>query len=851
MQFPFAGSLLPHLLLAVTLRISPVNSFSQRTAPTPASERLQSFEQKQLMETDPGIGSLDFLSIGPVIMSGRVTDLEGNPDDPNEFYAAFASGGLWRTGDMGESFEPLFDHEATMSMGDIAVDWNHGGIIWVGTGENNASRSSFAGTGVYKSTDLGKTWQHAGLAETHHIGRIVLHPDNPDIVWVAAMGHLFGRNPERGVYRTTDGGRTWIRTLFTDDRTGAIDLVINPLNPDILYAAMWDRQAWMWDRRESGPGSGIYKSVDGGLTWKKISGEEYGFPSGEYTGRIGLAIYPRDPEILYAYLDNKTPVAQKLKKGYSLDDLRGMSPEEFSTLDPEMFDKFLKKSRFPPTLSYDSLEKGMEQGVYSPQTLLAYKTDTNYIPEPRILGAEIYRTDNGGESWYRTHKKNFKRPLMRYSYGYYFGEIRVFPDDPDRIILGGLVISTSKNGGKKLKSHLRLNVHLDQQAFWISPADPDYVLNGNDGGINLSTNGGRSWEKINPIPVGQFYSINVDMHEPYNVYGGLQDNGVWMGPSTYDITAGYERSHKKYPYKMIHGGDGMQVQILEPGKTNELWIFAGSQYGHYSKRLYLPKKDGSYKSKGRSHPLYPGHTFPEEAQRFNWQAPILISPNNDSVFYMGSQRVNRSSNRGSGLMPVSGDLSEKWGKGDGPNGTVTAIDESPAETGVVYAGTDDGQVWISRDDCANWENISEGLPEGYKVYSMDASAFRPGRAYLALNGYYSDNFESHVYVTEDYGKSWNKISANLPVEGVNKILEDPVNENLLYAGTDGGLYISTDRGGSWYGTNSSLPCVPVFDLIVHPGERDLLVATHGRSIYKTNVRKLQESLNARDRGESE
>ncbi len=824
------------LLLSVTF-----SSFSQMVDPTPASERLRSFDLKQQMPTHPLIESLEFKSVGPVIMSGRVTDVDVNAENKNEFFVAYASGGVWKTDDMGESFIPLFDHEPAISIGDIAVDWDHDRIIWVGTGENNSSRSSYAGMGVFKSTDQGKSWQNMGLNETNHIGRIVLHPENPDVVWVAAMGHLYSQNPERGVFKTTDGGKTWKKTLFVNNKTGAIDLVINPRDPDILYAAMWERQAWRWDRHENGSGSGIYKSTDGGESWENISSEDHGFPTGEYVGRIGLDIYPGNPDILYAYLDNQTPVEPKKKDkaAYHLEDFRNMPDSMFFQLDPEEFDKFLKKNRFPKSLNHAQLTSDIREGKYSPDDLLVYKKDTFNIPEGEVIGVEIYRTDNGGQNWYRTHEKNFDGRLMSYSYGYYFGEIRVFPDDPDRIIVGGLVISFSKNGGKKLRPQLRFNVHMDHHAFWISPKDPDFILNGNDGGLNVSTNGGGKWEKLNPIPVGQFYSINVDMQSPYNIYGGMQDNGVWMGPGTYDIDSNYVRKRKTYPYKRIAGGDGMEVEIEE---SDELWVYTGMQNGYYAKMHYVKNADGSFKKMKGGVGLRPRHTFGESVPRYNWKTPIMISAHYDSIFYLGTEKLYRSTEKGLNLKAVSDDLPRTVLKGDNTNGTITEIDESPLTEGVIYVGTDDGLVWVSLDSCKKWSDISGGLPRGYKVYSIDASAFHEGRAYMCMNGYYSDNFDPLVFKTEDFGVSWTNISSNLPMEPVNKILEDPKNENILYVGTDNGLYISLNGGGNYYKANHSLPYVPVHDIIVHPRENDLLVATHGRSIYKVNVGVLQQKV---------
>lgn len=824
-----------HILTLSIVLFSLLNANAQEIKPTSAQARIQSYQHKQNMAIHPLVNELDFVSIGPVIMSGRVTDIDANPENPNEFYVSYASGGLWKTTDNGNSFNPLFDYQPSLSMGDIAIDWKHNETIWVGTGENNSSRSSYAGLGVYKSTDRGQTWQNMGLNETNHIGRIVIHPENPDVVWVAAMGHLYSRNPERGVFKTSDGGKTWTKTLFVNVNTGAIDLVVNPKNPEILYAAMWERRAWKWDRQESGSGSGIYKSTDGGTSWVKISGDKFGFPEHENVGRIGLAIFPENPDILYAYLDNLTPLeADKDEDKLHLDDLNTLSKEEFLAVDDKSLKKFLKKNYLPKDVEF--VKSKIRADKWTVKDLYNYRVDTNYIAAKKVIGVEIYRTNNGGEQWFRTHDKNYDGPLFSYSYGYYFGEIRVSAINPDKIYVGGLVFSKSKNGGKKLKPQLRLNVHMDHQAIWVNPNDDKHIINGNDGGINITCNGGRSWDKINPIPVGQFYSVNVDMEKPYNVYGGLQDNGVWMGPSDYDVEANYSRKRSKYPYKRIGGGDGMEVQI---DNSNGLKVYTGSQFGMYSLTNYEEKKEGQYKRDGRKQRIYPYHNMGESPLRRNWKTPILISKHNTNVYYYGANKLYRSTDNGRRFEAVSEDLSRIVRRGDIPNGTITAIDESPLREGLLYAGTDDGQVWVSTDSCKTWTNISSGLPVDFKVYSIDASAFSEGRVYLAMNGYYSDNFEPLLFVSNNYGKNWQSIASNLPLEPINKILEDPVNENLLYIGTDNGLYISVDKGKNYSPANRSLPFVAVHDLIVHPREHDLIVATHGRSLYKVNVEKLQ------------
>ena len=524
-------SVIRHLLFAGILSAGTV-AFAQQPSPTPAESRLQSYEQRKALAAHSLVAQVPAANIGPSIFSCRVTDVDVNPADPTEMYVAYASGGLWHTTNNGTSFTPVFDHEASMTIGDIAVDWASG-VIWVGTGENNSSRSSYAGTGMYRSADGGKTWEWRGLPESHHIGRVVLHPNNPDVLWVAVLGHLYSPNPERGVYKSTDGGKTWNRTLFADENSGAIDLCLDPANPDILYAATWQRERRAWNFSGAGQGSGIWKSTDGGQTWTRLNTAESGFPSGPYVGRIGLcAGRSGNQTVLYACLDNQQPKPKKEdKKGDAItkDDLRAMSKTDFLKLNDARLGTFLKNNDFPEKYTAKKVKDLVEKNKITPLTLVEYLEDANSnLFETNYTGAEVYRSDDGGLHWRKTHDE----PLdgINFTYCYYFSNIRCLPNDPDQVYLLGFYIISSQDGGKTWKSINGDNVHVDHHSLWLNPARPGHLVNGNDGGLNISWDNGASWIKCNNPPVGQFYAVATDNAESYQVYGGAQDNGVWVGP---------------------------------------------------------------------------------------------------------------------------------------------------------------------------------------------------------------------------------------------------------------------------------------------------------------------------------
>ncbi len=807
-------------------------------APTPGEVRLAGFEARQAFAARSLLTNVAFRSVGPTVMSGRVTDVDVSPANPTAFFVAYASGGLWRTTSGGSAFEPLFDDQAAMTLGDIAVDWDgtRPRTIWLGTGENNASRSSYAGTGVYKSTDEGATWQHVGLTDTQRTGRIVIHPDDPETVWVAAIGPLYSPGPERGVYKTTDGGRTWRKTLFVNDDAGIIDLVIDSSNPDVLYAAAWERTRRAWDFSEAGAGSGIYKSTDGGETWDLLTTEGSGFPTGESVGRIGLAIYPGEPRVLFAVLDNQARRPGEEDEdvpALTKDMLRTMSREQFLALAEDDLNVYLDRNGFPLSYTAQSLLDMVRRDMIEPVALVEYLEDANaQLFDTPVVGAEVYRSGDGGRTWTRTHDGYLDS--MFFSYGYYFGEIRVAPHDPDRLYLLGVPLLASSDGGRTWDAIDADHVHVDHHALFVNPHRPGHLVNGNDGGVNVSFDDGESWFKANVPAVGQFYTVAVDDQEPYHVYGGLQDNGVWAGPSDYTPDPGW-RASGEYPYDWLMGGDGMQVAV--DTRTNDV-VYTGFQFGNY----FRLERDGAEVEQTR---ITPRHDLGERPLRFNWQTPIHLSRHNQDILYLGSQRLHRSLDRGETWEAISGDLTRGGLPGDVPYGTLTSIAESPRRFGLLVVGSDDGLVHVTEDGGHRWTDVSAGLPADLWVSRVVASAHDTERLYVALNGYRWDHFDAYVFRSDDLGQTWRRIGADLPAEPVNVIVEDPANENLLYVGTDHGLYASLDGGASFMtmmGSTSGgvLPNTPVHDAVVHERERDLVVGTHGRSLWIADVEHVQQ-----------
>ncbi len=794
---------------------------------TTAETRWEGYLQRQKITEKSLVKNVPFRNVGPTIMSGRVVDLEVNPTDPTHFYVAYASGGLWETKNEGTSFTPIFDNEIVMTIGDIAVDWNSG-TIYIGSGENNSSRSSYSGYGLFKSTDNGENWEHLGLPETHHIGRVILHPNDPNTLWIASLGHLYSTNEERGIYKTVDGGKTWKKTLYVDEQSGIVELVINPSNPDELIAAAWQKDRKAWNFVEAGVGSGIYKSTDGGETWSNISEGDSGFPDTEGMGRVGLAYAPSDPNIIYAVLDNQDRREEDDEETYPVtrELLRNTTIDAFLALTDNDINDFLDRERFPSEYNAVDIKSDVESGKVMPKDLVAYLEDANsMLFDTPVKGGEVYRSEDGGKTWKKTHEDYIE--ALIYSYGYYFGQIRVDGQNPDIVYTMGVPLVKSMDGGKTWETTSSENVHADHHALWVNPNRSGHLINGNDGGVNISYDFGETWMKCNSTQVGQFYSIAYDMAEPYNVYGGLQDNGVWKGPSDYDHSYRWQEEGN-YPYERLMGGDGMQVAI--DTRTNEL-VYTGYQFGNYF-RINTKTEDSKY--------ITPSHELGDAPYRWNWESPIMLSSHNQDIVYFGSNKFHRSMNKGDDFETLSGDLTKGGKKGDVSYGTLTSITESPLRFGLIYTGSDDGLIHVSKDAGQTWTNISEGLPKDFWVSVVQASNHVEGRVYASLNGYRWDNFEPMVYVSNDYGKTWSSISANLPKEPVNVIKEDPKNEKVLYVGTDHGAYVSLDMGKTYMAFAQDLPAVAIHDLAIHPRENDLILGSHGRSIFIADVSAIQQ-----------
>jgi photosystem II stability/assembly factor-like uncharacterized protein len=809
--------------------------FHSRVTGMPAKDRLEGYGQRAAMEAASPFSALTFRNIGPEVQGGRIVAIQVPRNRPDTLLVAFASGGLFRTENRGGSWTPLFDHESTLTIGDIALGDGDGTVLWVGTGENNSSRTSYAGTGVFKSTDAGKTWKNMGLTDSHHIGKVVVDAKDPNTVFVAAMGHLYSQNDERGVYKTTDGGASWRKSLFVDDRTGAIDLAQDPSRPNVLFAAMWERDRRAWNFLESGPGSGLYKSIDSGATWKKLAG---GFPQGDTVGRIGLVVAPGKPDIVYAVLDNQArrPDSEILDERMPPGELtarrlRGLSAEKFGRLDPAVVQRFLQANDFPKKLKAARLLSDVKSGKTTIDDVLNHLKDANRdLFENQVVQAEVYRSDDGGASWKKTHEGRIEQ--IFFSYGYYFARIAVAPDDPNRVYFGGLGLLMSTDGGASWKGIDRRGVHADHHVVAFFPNDPRQVAIGTDGGLNLSWDAGETWTTVNNLPVGQFTTIAVDDGDPYNVVGGLQDNGVLRGPSSYV----YGKMDPSV-WKAIGGGDGSMVQIDSKDRNR---VYLASQFG-FANRVDVKTGDRQR--------IRPRHELKEPPLRYNWVTPFLISPHSRDILYFGTQQLMRSFDRGDTWTPISTDLTGNREQGDVPFGTITSIAESPKKFGMIWVGTDEGKVWGTKDGGASWSDLSKGLAPDRWVTRVVASAFDEGTVYVSQSGYREDDFAAYLWRSTDQGATWQSLAAGLPTEPVNVVREDPKAKHLLYAGTDLGAYVSVDRGATWIPLTGGLPHVAVHDLAVQPREGDLVLGTHGRSAWVAEaapLRKLSEEVRKKD-----
>ncbi|TAE76116.1 MAG: glycosyl hydrolase [Bacteroidetes bacterium] len=733
-------------------------SNAQNISHSRVEEKLQSFKNKQELQKNSWFKKYPIKSIGPCVMGGRVIDIEVNPKNTNEFYVAYASNGVYKTENNGQNFIPIFDNLSRITIGDIALSKANPNIIWVGTGENNASRSGYAGMGVYKSNNAGKTWEFCGLEDTQHIGRIVTHPTNENIAFVASIGALYSKNTERGVYKTIDGGKNWKKTLFINDSTGVIDMVIHPKNPNLMWACAWERSRKANFFKESGENSGLYFSENAGETWTKL---EKDLPQGKQVGRMGIAISESNPEILYIVLDNQEKIKETEKK----------------------------------------------------------QTDANKaLTEAKIKGCEVYISTNTGKNWKKINKSSLEGVF--YTYGYYFGQIQINPKNANHIYIFGVPFLKSIDGGKTYKSIAKFNkVHPDHHALWINPNNENHFILGNDGGIYTTYDGGKTYAHLNNTPAGQFYTISTDNETPYNVYGGLQDNGTYKGSSKTepDDTKAWE---------LLSWGDGMYVQVHP--KDAKIY-YSGYQFGNYSRTI-----------NGKSKRITPKKIPDIENLRFNWRTPLLMSKHNPDVLYMCSQVVLKSNNQGTDWEKISDDLTQNLPQKNVPFSTISAFSESPLDKNILYVGTDDGWVWVTKNGGKNWTKIIKNIPEGRWVSSLFASNIDKNIVFLSLSGYRNDDITTYIYKSTDFGETWTSIKGNIPNEAVNVLIQDNQYENILYCGTDEGAYISIDSGKNWHVLTGNFPNVATYDMCIQTREKELVLATHGRSIFVMDLKPLYE-----------
>jgi photosystem II stability/assembly factor-like uncharacterized protein len=740
---------------------------------TDPAARLKWFDQHMAMKDQTPFKDMKWRFIGPDIIGGRCVDIAVPKGSRNIIYIASAVGGVWKTENTGITWECLTNDLPILSSGDIDISESQPNVIYYGTGEANIFRASMAGTGVYKSADAGKTWTHLGLTGTYTIGRIRIHPTNPDIVYVAASGHEWTYSPDRGVYKTSDGGKTWQKILYINEKIGAIDLVMDPKNPDVLIASMCHRIRQRWSDPLPEPEDGLFKTTDGGKTWKPAN---TGLPETKFTGRIGLDLCLSKPNVVYAYVDNHTPV------------------------------------REPAPGDRDSYGR--------PRTF------------PDYAGAEVYRSDDQGETWKKVSPTDRMMERFGGTYGWVFGQIRVDPSDENTVYIMGLALAKSTDGGKSFKTLNYEGLHSDHHGVWIDPNDSNYIINVNDGGANVSYDGGKSWRDFHKgIPSIQFYNVTLDMQKPFAVYGSVQDEGtlrgLGVGPAQAQPGARRRGRGPSVRWENAPGGEGT---IIAVDPTNPNIEYASSYYGRVSRSEY---KDGQWTSKE----IYPKPGPGESEYRGQWLAPTILSPHDPNVVYHGFQYVFRSNDKGETWARISPDLTYNDPKNQGKLpyaisfATLTAIAESPLKAGVLYAGTDDGRVHVTLTGGEPWTVITAGLPYNKHVWSIVASKYDPATVYVTLIGRHDDDFNPYIYKSTDYGKTWVSIAANLPGGPTNVIREDPKKSNVLYCGTDLGVFVTTDGAKTWNYLGSGLPNVAVWDLQIHPRDNMIVIATNGRGMW--------------------
>ena len=749
-----------------------------------AQFRIKAFDDMTAMAKASPYKDLKWQFLGPTNISGRVVDVAvaNRKGRTRVIFVATAGGSLWKTENEGTSFAPAFEQVPSAAGGNVEVAPSDPNIVWYGTGEANIFRSSNAGVGIFKSVDGGTTWQHTGLANTYTIPRIVIHPANPNVVYVAAGGHEWTDNEERGVYKTLDGGKTWNKVLYVDAKTGANDLVIDPVDPNVLYATTWQRLRKKWNdpRNEPGySGSGIHKSIDGGKTWKPIN---TGLPAAQFRGRIGIDVCRAKPNVLYAFVDNYQ-VAHPAKPG--------------------------------ETDSYGRPKEGT------------------------IGGAEIYRSDDKGGTWKKVSEANAYMEQAAATYGWVFSQVRADPVNENTVYFMGLNLHQSVDGGKTFKP-LR-GMHSDHHALWIDPANPENLINGNDGGLVASYDKGQTWRQFTTnglLPAVTLFNVSYDMATPFRVYTSVQDHGSYR--AAVDLAAGRDKL-KPIDFEDALGGEGT-THAIDWAANN--FVYASSFYGNLDRADF--SKPGPATGRRPRHyattNIMPKAAPGEPALRGQWLAPTIVSPHNPDVVYHGLQYVYRSMFRGDNWERISPDLTDNKPEmlGDIPYQTVFALAESPKRFGLLYAGTDDGRLWLTRDGGKAWTELTANLPQRKWISRVVPSAFEEGTVYLTQNGKRDDEFAAYIYKSTDYGKTFKSIVGNIPAGPVNVIREDPTNANILYVGTDMGVFVSKDGGAKWDVLGGNLPSVFVHDLVIHPRDKMIAIATHGRGLWMLDAIPVQK-----------
>ena len=739
---------------------------------TPPEERMKMYESHLQMKDTSIFKNLKWQFIGPTNISGRMTDVEVvRPKGENYIiYTAGATGGVWKTTNEGTTWEPVFENAPSTSIGDITLAPSNQKIVWIGTGEANIFRSSNIGAGVFKSVDEGKTWKQMGLTGTGTIPRIVIHPNNPEIVYVAASGHEWTDNEEQGLFKTENGGKTWNKVFYKNEKTGVIDLVMDRSNPNTIYLSTWQRIRKKWNdpRNESSyDGSSIYKTTDAGRSWTEIS---KGLPEAKFRGRIGIDISRSNPNVLYAYIDN-----------YEI--LRANTDEE--NLD-----------------SYGRPKEGV------------------------IKGATVFRSDDKGDTWKQVSELNEYMETLSATYGWVFAQIRVDPRNENKIYVMGLGLNVSEDGGKTFRE--LEGMHGDHHGLWIDPDNTNYLANVNDGGLAISYDGGKEWRTFaDNMPLVQFFNAAADMSIPFKVYGSVQDHGSYRG--VVDLSRGRDRIPAQN-FERAPGGEGSN-HAIDP--TNPDIVYSAGFYGTLAR---------SDMKTGESKTIVPKAEKDQPRLRGQWLAPFIISPHSSNTLYIGFQYLFKSEDRGDTWERISPDLTynDSNKSGDIPYQTIFSISESPLEEGLLYAGTDDGRVHVTKDGGETWKEIVTGLPYGKWVSELVASAYDENTVYMSQNGKRDDDFAPYLWKSTNNGDTWESIVNNLPTGPINVIKEDPKNKNILYVGNDFGVYVSLNGGKFWHSLPGNLPTTYVHDLVIHPRDNIMVAATHGRGLFALDVEYLQK-----------